>query len=426
MITVIPGHACIRQTGAAALLSGLLALCPHPARADGLTIEQAGQIALASDETLRAYEQRSRSMLELSEAATALPDPQLRLGFANLPTDSFNLGQEPMTQSVIGIRQMFPRGQTRALSQQQMVLSAARIDAEAQDQQLNILRMVREEYARLYQHIEREKILADSRDVFADLAEIIGDYYATGRAHQQDVVAAQLELSKVQERQSREQQAQQESRNRLARWIGPAAERTLAAPWRQLNSVQAEADILAGLVSHPKIQAWQHEIERNETSSDLARQAYKPGFAADLAYGARGGVNPDGRNRSDMLSAFVSMDIPLFSRKRQDRALASSIAETSASRHAMEDLYRSLQARVRESYASLLHQRERLAMFEQALVPQAGFSAESAFEDYQDALGDLTTLLRARIGEYEIKLSQADLQADEMASRIKLLYLQGE
>ena len=426
MISVTSGHAWIRRTQAVALLSVLVLPCLSLAGADELSIEEAGRLALASDASLQAFEQRSKAMLELSEGASALPDPQLRLGIANLPSDTFNLGQEAMTQSVIGIRQQFPRGQTRALNQQQMAQSAARIDAEAQDQRLNILRMVREEYTRLYQHIEREKILARSRDVFADMAEIIGDYYATGRAHQQDAVAAQLELSRVEERQSREQQAQQESRNRLAKWIGPAADRALAAPWQQLTAVQTQTDILAGLADHPKILAWQREIERNETSSELARQAYKPGFSADLAYGARGGVNPDGRNRSDMLSAFVSMDIPLFSRKRQDRALASTIAETSASRHAMEDLHRSLQARVRESWASLMHQRERLAMFEEILVPQAGFNAESAFEDYQDAVGHLTSLLRARIGEYEILLSQVDLRADEMTSRIKLLYLQGE
>ena len=84
-----------------------------PVIAADLTVEEAVRIALRDDPTLQAMGARSQSMSELSVAAESLPDPKLKLGFANLPVDSFNLGQEPMTQAVIGIRQQFPRGQTR-------------------------------------------------------------------------------------------------------------------------------------------------------------------------------------------------------------------------------------------------------------------------------------------------------------------------
>jgi hypothetical protein len=60
------------------------------------------------------------------------------------------------------------------------------------------------------------------------------------------------------------------------------------------------------------------------------------------------------------------------------------------------------------------------------LLPQASFNAEAAFEAFQDAINDLTTLMRARIGEYELKLSHAALRADEIITRARLLYLQGE
>ena len=72
--------------------------------ASKLTIEEAGQLALGSDFKLKAIEARTESLSELAVARESLPDPQLKLGFANLPTDSFNLGQEPMTQTVIGVR----------------------------------------------------------------------------------------------------------------------------------------------------------------------------------------------------------------------------------------------------------------------------------------------------------------------------------
>ncbi len=394
--------------------------------AASLSITEAEQLALKEDYTLRAINARSQSMTELSVATEKLPDPQLKLGFANLPTDSFNLGQEPMTQAVIGLRQMFPRGHIRSLKSARIIESVARNDANGDDRKQQLQLIVREQYTRIYLHQEREKILRQSLIVFTDLAEITRDYYASGRAHQQDVVQAQLELSRVEERLARIQQQQEQARARLAEWIGADAYRELDTQWPQINQPEAAQKIISDLPEHPRLRAWQHEIAKSRTSEEIARQAYKPGFAVDLAYGGRGGQNPDGSNRTDFLSVFVTMDIPLFTKNRQDRVLASSIADTSATQFARDDIYRSMKARVEENTATLLHERERLGLYEEFLLPQAEFNAEAAFEAYQDAVDDLTTLMRARIGEYELKLSHAALRADEIITRARLLYLQGE
>lgn len=394
--------------------------------ADNLTIGEAGQLALANDFTLRAIEARSESLSERSVATGKLPDPQLKIGFANLPTDSFNLGQEPMTQTVIGVRQMFPRGQTRSLSSARMEESIARNNAEAEDRKQQLLLAVREEYTRIYLHQERQKILRQSLVVFADLAEITRDYYASGRAHQQDVVQAQLELSRVEERLAGIQQQEDQARARLAERIGADAYRELGPDWPQIQQPEPVQQIIAGLADHPRLRAWQHEIGKARTSEEIARQAYKPGFAVDLAYGGRGGQNPDGSSRSDFVSVFVTMDIPLFTRDRQDRLLASSIADTSATQYTRDNVHRSMKARVEEHATMLENERERLGLYEEHLLPQAAFNAEAAFEAYQDAVDDLTTLMRARIGEYELKLSHAALRAEEIITRARLLYLQGE
>jgi outer membrane protein TolC len=394
--------------------------------ADGLTLAEAGHLALADDDTLNAINARRQSLSERSVAVGRLPDPQLKLGFANLPTDTFNLGQEPMTQTVIGIRQVFPRGQTRSLNSLRMDESVAGNDAEAEDRQRLLLLAVREEYTRIYLHLERKKILRQSLVVFADLAEITRDYYASGRAHQQDVIQAQLELSRVKERLAGIEQQEEQARARLSERIGANAYRELDLQWPQVDQPEPLQDILLELQSHPRLRAWQHEIGKAKTSEEIARQAYKPGFAVDLAYGGRGGQNTDGSDRSDFMSVFVTMDIPLFTKNRQDRLLASSIADTTAIQFSHDDIYRSMKARVEENVAVLLRERERLGLYEEFLLPQAAFNAEAAFEAYQNAVDDLTTLMRARIGEYELKLSHAALRADEIITRARLLYLQGE
>lgn len=409
------------------LTVGLLSISATGALAAAdLTIEEAGRLGLKNDYTLQAIQARSLSMSELSRSAESFPDPKLKIGLANLPTDTFNFGQEPMTQAVIGVQQMFPRGQTRTLKSARINASIARSNAEAEDRKQKVLFTVRQEYTQIYLHRERQNILEQSIGVFSDLADITRDYYANGRAHQQEVVQAQLELSKVKERLARIRQQEEEARARLAERIGADAYRDLAPQWPATAEPMTVDASIQNLANHPRIRAWQHEISKSRTTEDIARQAYKPGFAVDLAYGGRSGQNVDGSNRSDFLSVFVSMDIPLFTKNRQDRVLASNIAETSATEFARDDVYRSMQAQIEEHAATLKHEQERLALYREYLLPQAEFNAETAFQDYQDAVGDLTTLMRARIGEYEIKLNYASLRADEIITRARLLYLQGE
>ena len=212
----------------------------------------------------------------------------------------------------------------------------------------------------------------------------------------------------------------------MAERIGADAYRQLDSLWPKIEQPSPSPQLISNLAEHPHIRAWQHEIAKSRTTEEIARQAYKPGFAVDLAYGGRSGQNPNGTDRSDFLSVFVTMDIPLFTKNRQDRVLASSIAETSATLYASDDVYRSMKARIQESAATLSREQERLGLYQEYLLPQAAFNAEAAFEAYQDAVDDLTTLMRARIGEYELKLSHAALRADEIITRARLLYFEGE
>ena len=61
----------------------------------------------ARDGGLDQLRARRDALGESAVAEAELPDPQLRFGALNVPTDSFDLDQEPMTQVQIGLRQQF-------------------------------------------------------------------------------------------------------------------------------------------------------------------------------------------------------------------------------------------------------------------------------------------------------------------------------
>ena len=108
------------------LLTLLLVLslyCSKSASA-GLTLAEAVTIAQRNDPWMRGSEFRQQSVEAQAVAASTLPDPMLDLGFANLPTDTFDFDQEAMTQFKVGIVQTFPRGDSRALDEQRLNLLA--------------------------------------------------------------------------------------------------------------------------------------------------------------------------------------------------------------------------------------------------------------------------------------------------------------
>ena len=85
------------------------------ANALALDLNQAEQLAIASDPLIENLKATSRSFEEESFAADTLPDPKLRFGAVNVPVDGFDMKQENMTQLKLGIQQNFPAGEHGAL-----------------------------------------------------------------------------------------------------------------------------------------------------------------------------------------------------------------------------------------------------------------------------------------------------------------------
>ena len=394
-------------------------------QASGLTLGAAEELALASDPGVQSVEASKLALEEMSVAAEQLPDPMLKMGLVSLPTDTFNLGQEAMTQVQVGVIQKFPRGKTRSLRSAQTSLKSEGLDEVARDKELQIKLAVREQFLEVLKQQELARINTEAIDAFSDVAEITREYYGTGRVHQQDVLQASVELAKVEDRATRISQDEEQARVRLATWIGDAAYRDLDAVWPQFGPLRTSSLIKDDLLRHPRILAFQKNISAADTGIELAKQRYKPEFAVDLTYGGRGGTNPDGSSRTDLLTLMVVMDVPLFTKNRQDRVVAAQVAETSAVTYMRDDILRRMRTEVDFHIATYEKQKVRIDLFENTLLPEAEFSSDASLEAYQSSIEDLTTLLRTRITEFDLQLEHARLQAEVLKTQARLQYLEG-
>jgi outer membrane protein TolC len=417
-IIMLRMHRCITFGPVHALLVGLAGFAMNSTiAASTLSLDVAEDLALASDPGVQSVESNRLALEEMAVAAGQLPDPSLKMGLMSLPMDTFNLGQEPMTQVQLGLVQKFPRGHTRSLRSEQIGYRSQGLSDMARDQELQILLAVREQYLEVIKQRHLARINQEAITAFTAVADITADYYSTGRVQQQDVLQAAVELAKIEDRATRIAQDEEQARARLSIWIGDAAYRDLDDDWPRLRTNSLSDVIKAGLQDHPRVRALQKNVSAAETGVELAKQKYKPEFALDVTYGGRGGTGPNGLSRPDLFSVMVMMDLPLFHKNRQDRMVAAQIAESSAALFSRNDVLRRMYSEVDFHSETLKRQQQRIELFESSLLPEAAFSSEASFGAYQSSIADLTTLLRTQITEFDLQLEHARLEAEALNSQ---------
>ena len=413
-------------------LSGLIAtwvvlgsfnITPVAADASELTLAQAEQLAQERDAMELSINAKAEALRHQSVADGQLSDPRFKLGAVNFPVDSFTRGQEAMTQLQFGVQQTFPRGHTLRYSRNRTSAMAGVEAARAAERRLNVLRSVRKAYLELYFQLQNEKILAEHERLFSRLLDVTQRQYAVGRDNQHDVLLAQLELSLLQDRRAENSGLKEAAVAQLSKWIGAQyAVRPLPDRQPVLPALPALDGIIADLSRHPLILAHDHMIDASRYQVSIAEEQYKPGWTVDVTYSERTGSDLQGRGRDDFLSAMVLVDVPLFTRQRQDKRVLAGQQRHLAAKFARTDELRELARQAGRIYASWKQLGERYSLYESHTIIEAQQNAETTLKAYQNDVADFTTLMRARLLELNTRLSMLRLYVERARVQSDLLY----
>ena len=388
----------------------------------------------------KAYEASSRS-------AATQPDPVMSLGFANLPTDTFDFDQEPMTQFKVGVTQRFARGDTLDLSQERLALQGANEYHRRVDRLAQIEARVTSLWLDAYLAAESVRLIESDRGLFEYLVDVAKSSYTTalGRTRQQDLVRAQLELTRLDDRLALLQQQADTAAARLSEWLGngPAfvdwrrpdkanmsiAGTEVALPVLNLsappqflrNEPLDESWLSALLVAHPAVQSMENTISVEQSGVALAQQKYKPQWGVTASYGCRDD-DPMLGDRADFFSVGLTFDLPLFTGDRQDQDVQSAIARTEARRSDRSLLLRTLRAQLETQRASYLRLRQRQEIYATQLLGQMRDQAQASLTAYTNDDGDFAEVVRARIAELNAKIDALAIDVDIVRTAAQLNY----
>ena len=402
-----------------------------------LKLEQAVALAVDADPWLTGSQFTQEALNDEAIAAATLPDPRVSLMAGNFPVDTFDLNQEGMTQLSVGISQMFPRGDSLSLTRRQKQQLAEQHPLLRLDRRAKVGATVSQLWLEVFKAQESIRLIEQDRALFEQLVDVAEASYssALGRARQQDVIRAQLELTRLSDRLTVLRQQQQAAQKLLSEWIGAPATVPLAPvlPTQSLSRPLSVPTIKQAsehtryewIRHHPALRALDQRIDATQTGVDLAKQKYKPEWGLTAQYGYRDS-DPMGRDRADLLSIGVNFDLPIFTGNRQDKEVRAAVNRTEAIKTEKHLLGRRLMAELETASVQLARLDERQALYADQLLPQMAEQAEASLTAYNNDDGDFAEAVRARIAELNTKIDALAIAVDRQKTIAQINYLLAE
>ncbi|MBN8429618.1 TolC family protein [Microbulbifer salipaludis] len=383
-----------------------------PAQAQ-LSLESAVQLAREQDPQTAAAIAAAEATAETAVADSQWGDPELKLGIANLPTDSFAFDDQPMTQKVIGIRQKLPRGASAALAGERGALAAEAGFAAAADMALALERDVGLAFLTLSEQLRVRELLMENRRWMQELVGYNRARLASAQIQSQQLLQSQLALARLDDRIAELDGEISRARGDLSRWIGNAAWQPLnpePPAWRDTRDWLAAQTLpvpLAVVEPHPLIAASSAQVAAERVNVALAEEAYKPQFGVDVSYGQR--ERTPMSDGSDFASVMVTFDLPLFRHNRQDRRVAASRARESVGILQRQNLLQQMHAQLNGAVAMAQTLQRRRAEYQGELLAQAEATADAVLKGYASNTADLEAVIAARMDAIEAQISAARL-----------------
>lgn len=391
-----------------------------------LRLDEAVAIAIADNPNLAQMQARYEAMTAIPSQVATLPDPVLSFNAMNLPTDTFNTGQEPMTQMQVGISQRFPYPGKLALKEQESSFEAEAALNTVDETRLRLIRDVRSSWWTLHYLDQALETVARNQQLLRQFVEIARTKYEVGSGMQQDVLLAQLELSKLLDQKIQLTGARRGEAARLNRLIDRPTPDAIALPDtvnRTLPELADEAELFTRAQAlRPQLARIQNEVRAAESRLGLAKKDYYPDFTVGALYGFRRGSNPPdiGGDRADFLSLKFSINLPLYQNRKRASAVSQRTSELLGERYALQDEHNAVHAEISRATADYLQARDQFSLFDTGIIPQARQTVQSMLAAYQVSEVDFLNLVRSQITlfNYETQYWRSLSAANQALARL--------
>ena len=386
-----------RAWGGVLLAAMLLVPIPSAGAPQGAPVPVSRYVesALAGYPSLAAMKQKIAMKENEAARAGALADPKAWIGLVNVPTNTWSLSEEDMTGKEIGISQMLPYPGKRDNSSRIVVREKEQAEFELAETR-NMLRAdVKMAYAELSAVRAQAEVVRQVRAVLEQIVEVSREMFAVGKGSQADVLRGQVQFQKM-----REMLLMLENRQRVLSFrlntLSALPPEEPVPPLEPLAELRPDfsADDLRKiyLEDRPARKALQAKIRKGDLLVAQAEYEGKPDFEVAASYMFRENA-PDGMKRSNMVSAMVSMTLPVWRKGKVEPGIRAMAAEKEMAVRDEETLDNESANAIGGAFSSLENFGSVATLYRTTLIPQAEQSVQSNLEAYRVGKIDFPMLM---------------------------------
>lgn len=379
---------------------------PAPAAMDivpPVALEELVREAMEKNPGVQATLRRVEAQRRRVPQARALPDPTVSVGWMGDIKPFGVQRNDPSSYRSLSATQEIPYPGKLKLRGQIADREAEAAWWDYETARRRLVAEVKNAYFDYFYFHRAIEITRKNKDLMEKLAKVAEARYQVGQGLQQDVLKAQVQVSKLLQRLTVLEQQKKTAQARLNTLMLRDPETPLGPPAAvEAAELTYALETLYQLAreNDPELQREVRLIERSQLAVNLARKQYYPDFSVGYTY----------QNRPllpEMHGFAVSLNLPVFYKSKQREGVNEATQELLSSERSRENRETLLYFEVKEQYLAAKASDELAKLFSRAVVPQASLALESSLAayrvgsvDFLNVLDNFTTVLNYEIDYY--------------------------
>lgn len=374
---------------------------------------------------LEAAFNRWKAALERIPQVKALPDPKFNYLYYVQEVET-RVGPQ---RHGLGIAQVFPWFGKLKLAGDVATEAAHAARKRYDAVKLKLFFEMKDAYFEYYYLAKSVAITSENINLVKHLESVTRSRYKAAAGRHPDVIRAQVEIGKLEDRYQSLLDLQQPIVARLNAALNRPAEADI--PWpseiivEDVNAVDEE--LLSQLAAeNPELGALDFEISRNRRAIELARKDYYPDFNFGLSFidTDTSSVSSPPDDGKDPVIAMISLNLPLW-RGKYDAAVREARARYYAARQDKMEKTNSLSSELKLASYRLRDAERKIDLYGDALLPKARESLKVTESGYLSTTGSFTDLIDAQRIFLEFALAYERALANHAQSLAKVEMLVG-
>ncbi|HEU5352170.1 MAG TPA: TolC family protein [Terracidiphilus sp.] len=342
-------------------------------------------------------------------AAGALDDPQAMYRGWGVPlSQPWNYNQ---AQNMFMLTQTLPGPGKRRLR-----AGVAKSDvAEARDELATVRLRVRVQIRKAFYNLleaQDELRIHDEHIAIAQQAIAAARIrYTVGQVPQQDLLKAQLELTRLAEHMIRFSRDAEVARARLNTLVGrdPATPLRIKGDYGVTASLPSEASLeQLALQARPDLLVAETAAAKSRQQRNLAKKSYVPDFTVSAGYM----LMPPSQNVRNTYMVEGSMTLPWLDRRKHNAEIATAAAAVTEQDAELAAMRTEAFGQIKESLAEAQAAQKFAALYQNSLRPQAEATLHAAVIAYENNQTDFLNLLDSQMQVVDIDLAWLQALAD--------------